>query len=77
MQIGMGKKQNGKIQESQELGANQLELEENQSKPFSQNITQAKMLPPDPCYLVPHLSSHCWDEGLTPPTLSAGAVPRG
>lgn len=48
MQIGMGKKQDGKIQESQELEANQLELEENQSKPFSQNITQAKR-----CLLVP------------------------
>lgn len=77
MHIGVGKKQDGKIQDSQELGTNQLELEENQSKPFSQNVTQAKR-----CllirYPVPNLPSHCWDEGLTPPhthTLSAGAVP--
>lgn len=35
MQIGLRKKQEGKIRDSQELGANQLELEENQSKPFS------------------------------------------
>lgn len=48
MQIGVGKKQDGKIQDSQELGTNQLELEENQSKPFSQNVTQAKC-----CLLIP------------------------
>lgn len=48
MQIGVGKKQDGKIQDSQELGTNQLELEENQSKPFSQNVTHAKR-----CLLIP------------------------
>lgn len=55
MQIGVGKKQDGKIQDSQELGTNQLELEENQSKPFSQNVTQAKrcLLIPVPCSRSP------------------------
>lgn len=75
MQIGVGKKQDGKIQDSRKLGANHLELQENQSKPFSQNAAQAKR-----CLLIRVTLSQSPQSLLgcrtDPPTLSAGAVPR-